>query len=168
MIIVTIYNKCETELNSTTGFNEDFKLFKIKYSNNLFNLTFKSTNEITKSYVDSLVQPDFECVSANFDDSNNRIILNFEKINVKQDVDAAQTVCIQTVKTEKTTPTVQSVEKVVVKTDANALEEVSKNESTDAKMYKRYTVRKPRARRRTKAEVEAERLENAKKLIGLA
>ena len=59
MIIVSIYNKCEIEMNSTTGFIEDLKLFKIKYSKNLFSLTFKTPSEITKKYVDSLVEPDF-------------------------------------------------------------------------------------------------------------
>ena len=139
MITVSIYNKCETELNSTTGFTEDFKLFKIKYSKNLFSLAFKTPNEITKKFVDSLVEPDFECISADFDDSCDRLVLNFEKAKPKA---AQQPVCSQTEDQPVIGEETQSVEQPKPK--------------------------KPRARRRTKAEMEAARAENAKKLAGIS
>lgn len=155
MITVSIYNKCETELNSTTGLTEDFKLFKIKYSKNLFSLSFKTPSEITKKYVDSLVEPDFECVSADFDDSCDRLVLNFEKVKVKA---AVQTVCSQTVKSEQ--PVVEENKEESPENQTIIEEETQSVEQPKPK--------KPRARRRTKAEMEAARAENAKKLAGIS
>lgn len=159
MITVSIYNKCETELNSTEGFTEEFKLFKIKYSKNLFNLAFKTPSEITKKYVDSLVEPDFECVNADFDDSCDRLVLNFEKVKVKA---ATQTVCEQTVESEQ--PVVKEVEENKAESPEN--QPVIGEEET--KSVEQPKPKKPRARRRTKAEMEAARAENAKKLAGIA
>lgn len=159
MITVSIYNKCETELNSTTGFSEDLKLFKIKYSKNLFNLAFKTTNEITKKYVDSLVEPDFECVSADFDDSCDRLVLNFERVKAK--VSVAQPVCSQTV---------ESVQQVAEEVEENK-EESPENQpiiEEETQSVEQLKPKKPRARRRTKAEMEAARAENAKKLAGIS
>ena len=159
MITVSIYNKCETELNSTTGFSEDLKLFKIKYSKNLFNLAFKTTNEITKKYVDSLVEPDFECVSADFDDSCNRFVLNFERVKAK--VSVAQPVCEQTV---------ESVQQVAEEVEKNK-EESPENQTIieeETQSVEQLKPKKQRARRRTKAEMEAARAENAKKLAGIS
>lgn len=159
MITVSIYNKCETELNSTTGLTEDFKLFKIKYSKNLFSLSFKTPSEITKKYVDSLVEPDFECVSADFDDSCDRLVLNFEKVKVKA---AVQTVCSQTVKSEQ--PVAEEVEE-------NKEEESPENQTIieeETQSVEQLKPKKQRARRRTKAEMEAARTENAKKLTGIS
>lgn len=159
MIIVSIYNKCEIELNSTTGFTEDFKLFKIKYSKNLFNLAFKYIGEITKKYVDSLVEPDFECVSVDFDDSCDKLILNFEKVKAK--VAVAQPVCSQTGEPEQ--PVAEKVEE--------NKEESPENQSVvekEIKSVEQPKPKKPRARRRTKAEMEAARAENAKKLAGMS
>lgn len=158
MIIVSIYNKCEIEMNSTTGSIEDFKLFKIKYSKNLFSLTFKTPSEITKKYVDSLVEPDFECVSADFDDSCDRLVLNFEKIKVKA---VAQPVCSQTVKSVQ--PVVEEVEENKEESPEN--QSIIKEETQSVELPK---PKKPRARRRTKAEMEAARAENAKKLAGIS
>jgi hypothetical protein len=156
MITVSIYNKCEIEMNSTTGFIEDLKLFKIKYSKNLFNLTFKTPSEITKKYVDSLVEPDFECVSADFNDSCDKLVLNFEKVKTKASV--AQPVCSQTV---------ESVQTVVEENKEESPENQSiiKEETQSVELPK---PKKPRARRRTKAEMEAARAENAKKLAGIS
>ena len=160
MITVSIYNKCEIELNSTTGFTEDFKLFKIKYSKNLFNLAFKYIGEITKKYVDSLVEPDFECISVDFDDSCDKLILNFEKVKAK--VAVAQPVCSQTVEPEQ--PIAEKVEENKEESPENqpviGEEEIQSVEQPKPK--------KPRARRRTKAEMEAARAENAKKLAGMS
>ena len=155
MITVSIYNKCETELNSTTGFTADFKLFKIKYAKNLFSLSFKTPSEITKKYVDSLVEPDFECVSADFDDSCDRLVLNFEKVKTKA---VAQPVCSQTV---------ESVQPVVEENNEESPENQSiiKEETQSVELPK---PKKQRARRRTKAEMEAARAENAKKLAGIS
>lgn len=158
MITVSIYNKCETELNSTTGFTEDFKLFKIKYSKNLFSLAFKSPNEITKKFVDSLVEPDFECISADFDDSCDRLVLNFEKAKPKA---AQQPVCSQTVESEQ--PVVIEVEEN--KAESPEDQPVIGEETQSVESPK---PKKPRARRRTKAEMEAARAENAKKLAGIS
>ena len=156
MITVSIYNKCETELNSTAGLTADFKLFKIKYAKNLFSLSFKTPSEITKKYVDSLVEPDFECVSADFDDSCDRLVLNFEKVKAKAAV--AQPVCSQTVK---------SVQPVVVENKEESPENqpVIEEETQSVEQLK---PKKQRARRRTKAEMEAARAENAKKLAGIS
>lgn len=159
MITVSIYNKCETELNSTTGFTEDFKLFKIKYSKNLFSLSFKTPSEITKKYVDSLVEPDFECVSAEFDDSCDRLVLNFEKVKAKAAV--AQPVCSQTGKSEQ--PVVEEV--VENKEESPENQTIIEEETQSVEQLK---PKKQRARRRTKAEMEAARLENAKKLTGIS
>lgn len=156
MITVSIYNKCETELSSTTGLTEDFKLFKIKYSKNLFSLSFKTPNEITKKYVDSLVEPDFECVSADFDDSCDRLVLNFEKVKAKAAV--AQPVCSQTVKSEQ--PVVEENTEEFPENQTIIEEETQSAEQLNPK--------KQRARRRTKAEMEAARTENAKKLTGIS
>lgn len=156
MITVSIYNKCETELSSTTGLTEDFKLFKIKYSKNLFSLSFKTPNEITKKYVDSLVEPDFECVSADFDDSCDRLVLNFEKVKTKAAV--AQPVCSQTVKSEQ--PVVEENKEESPENQTIIEEETQSDEQLKPK--------KQRARRRTKAEMEAARTENAKKLTGIS
>ena len=159
MITVSIYNKCEIELNSTTGLTEEFKLFKIKYSKNLFSLAFKTPSEITKKFVDSLVEPDFECVSADFDDSCDRLVLNFEKAKSKA---ATQPVCSQTDEPEQ---------KVVVEVEENKAESpenqpvIGEEETQSVEQPK---PKKPRARRRTKAEMEAARAENAKKLAGIA
>ena len=158
MITVSIYNKCETELNSTTGFTEDFKLFKIKYSKNLFSLAFKTPNEITKKFVDSLVEPDFECISADFDDSCDRLVLNFEKAKPKA---AQQPVCSQTVESEQ--PVVIEVEEN--KAESPEDQPVIGEETQSVEQPK---PKKPRARRRTKAEMEAARAENAKKLAGIS
>lgn len=158
MITVSIYNKCETELNSTTGFTEDFKLFKIKYSKNLFSLAFKTPSEITKKYVDSLVEPDFECVSADFDDSCDRLVLNFERAKVKA---AVQPVCSQTVESEQ--PVAEKVEENKEESPEN--QPVIEEETQSVEQPK---PKKPRARRRTKAEMEAARAENAKKLAGIS
>ena len=158
MIIVSIYNKCEIEMNSTTGSIEDFKLFKIKYSKNLFSLTFKTPSEITKKYVDSLVEPDFECVSADFDDSCDRLVLNFEKVKTKA---VAQPVCSQTV---------ESVQPVAEEVEENK-EESPENQTIieeETKSVEQLKPKKQRARRRTKAEMEAARAENAKKLAGIS
>ena len=157
MITVSIYNKCETELNSTTGFTEDFKLFKIKYSKNLFSLSFKTPSEITKKYVDSLVEPDFECVSADFDDSCDRLVLNFEKVKTKAAV--AQPVCSQTGKSEQP---------VVEENKAESPENQPVIGEEETQSVEQPKPKKPRARRRTKAEMEAARAENAKKLIGIS
>lgn len=156
MITVSIYNKCETELNSTTGFTEEFKLFKIKYSKNLFSLSFKTPSEITKKYVDSLVEPDFECVSADFDDSCDRLVLNFEKVKAKAAV--AQPVCSQTVKSEQ--PVVEEN-----KEESPENQTIIEEETQSVEQLK---PKKQRARRRTKAEMEAARAENAKKLTGIS
>lgn len=156
MITVSIYNKCETELNSTTGLTEDFKLFKIKYSKNLFSLSFKTPSEITKKYVDSLVEPDFECVSADFDDSCDRLVLNFEKVKAK--VAVAQPVCSQTVKAEQ--PVVEEN-----KEESPENQTIIEEETQSVEQLK---PKKQRARRRTKAEMEAARAENAKKLAGIS
>lgn len=155
MITVSIYNKCETELNSTTGLTEEFKLFKIKYSKNLFSLSFKTPSEITKKYVDSLVEPDFECVSADFDDSCDRLVLNFEKVKVKA---AVQTVCSQTGKFEQ--PVVEEN-----KEESPENQTIIEEETQSVEQLK---PKKQRARRRTKAEMEAARTENAKKLTGIS
>lgn len=157
MITVSIYNKCETELNSTTGFTEDFKLFKIKYSKNLFSLSFKTPSEITKKYVDSLVEPDFECVSADFDESCDRLVLNFEKVKAKAAV--AQPVCSQTVKSEQP---------VVVENKAESPENQPVIGEEETQSVEQPKPKKQRARRRTKAEMEAARAENAKKLTGIS
>lgn len=156
MITVSIYNKCETELNSTTGLTADFKLFKIKYSKNLFSLSFKTPSEITKKYVDSLVEPDFECVSADFDDSCDRLVLNFEKVKAKAAV--AQPVCSQTVKSEQ--PVVEEN-----KEESPENQTIIEEETQSVEQLK---PKKQRARRRTKAEMEAARAENAKKLTGIS
>lgn len=156
MITVSIYNKCETELSSTTGLTEEFKLFKIKYSKNLFSLSFKTPSEITKKYVDSLVEPDFECVSADFDDSCDRLVLNFEKVKAKAAV--AQPVCSQTVKSEQ--PVVEENTEEFPENQTIIEEETQSAEQLNPK--------KQRARRRTKAEMEAARTENAKKLTGIS
>lgn len=156
MITVSIYNKCETELSSTTGFTEEFKLFKIKYSKNLFSLSFKTPSEITKKYVDSLVEPDFECVSADFDDSCDRLVLNFEKVKAKAAV--AQPVCSQTVKSEQ--PVVEEN-----KEESPENQTIIEEETQSVEQLK---PKKQRARRRTKAEMEAARAENAKKLTGIS
>lgn len=156
MITVSIYNKCETELSSTTGLTEEFKLFKIKYSKNLFSLSFKTPSEITKKYVDSLVEPDFECVSADFDDSCDRLVLNFEKVKAKAAV--AQPVCSQTVKSEQ--PVVEENKEESPENQTIIEEETQSVEQLNPK--------KQRARRRTKAEMEAARAENAKKLTGIS
>lgn len=155
MITVSIYNKCETELNSTTGLTEEFKLFKIKYAKNLFSLSFKTPSEITKKYVDSLVEPDFECVSADFDDSCDRLVLNFEKVKTKA---VAQTVCSQTVKSEQ--PVVEEN-----KEESPENQTIIEEETQSVEQLK---PKKQRARRRTKAEMEAARAENAKKLAGIS
>lgn len=155
MITVSIYNKCETELNSTTGLTEEFKLFKIKYAKNLFSLSFKTPSEITKKYVDSLVEPDFECVSADFDDSCDRLVLNFEKVKTKA---VAQTVCEQTVKSEQ--PVVEEN-----KEESPENQTIIEEETQSVEQLK---PKKQRARRRTKAEMEAARAENAKKLAGIS
>ena len=156
MITVSIYNKCETELNSTTGLTADFKLFKIKYAKNLFSLSFKTPSEITKKYVDSLVEPDFECVSADFNDSCDKLVLNFEKVKTKASV--AQPVCSQTV---------ESVQPVVEENKEESPENqyIIEEETQSVELPK---PKKPRARRRTKAEMEAARAENAKKLAGIS
>ena len=159
MITVSIYNKCETELSSTTGFTEDFKLFKIKYAKNLFSLSFKTPSEITKKYVDSLVEPDFECVSADFDDSCDRLVLNFEKVKAKAAV--AQPVCSQTVKSEQ--PVAEEVEENKEESPEN--QTIIEEETQSVEQLK---PKKQRARRRTKAEMEAARAENAKKLAGIS
>lgn len=156
MITVSIYNKCETELNSTTGLTEEFKLFKIKYSKNLFSLSFKTPSEITKKYVDSLVEPDFECVSADFDDSCDRLVLNFEKVKAKAAV--AQPVCEQTGKSEQ--PVVEEN-----KEESPENQTIIEEETQSVEQLK---PKKQRARRRTKAEMEAARAENAKKLAGIS
>ena len=156
MITVSIYNKCETELSSTTGLTEEFKLFKIKYSKNLFSLSFKTPSEITKKYVDSLVEPDFECVSADFDDSCDRLVLNFEKVKAKAAV--AQPVCSQTVKSEQ--PVVEEN-----KEESPENQTIIEEETQSVEQLK---PKKQRARRRTKAEMEAARAENAKKLAGIS
>lgn len=156
MITVSIYNKCEIELSSTTGLTEEFKLFKIKYSKNLFSLSFKTPNEITKKYVDSLVEPDFECVSADFDDSCDRLVLNFEKVKTKAAV--AQPVCSQTGKSEQP---------VVVENKEESPENQTIIEE-ESQSVEQLTPKKQRARRRTKAEMEAARAENAKKLTGIS
>jgi hypothetical protein len=158
MITVSIYNKCETELNSTEGFTEEFKLFKIKYSKNLFSLAFKTPSEITKKFVDSLVEPDFECVSADFDDSCDRLVLNFERAKPKA---AVQPVCSQTVESEQ--PVVKEVEENKEESPEN--QPVSEEETQSVEQPK---PKKPRARRRTKAEMEAARAENAKRLAGIS
>ena len=159
MITVSIYNKCETELSSTTGFTEEFKLFKIKYSKNLFSLSFKTPSEITKKYVDSLVEPDFECVSADFDDSCDRLVLNFEKVKAKAAV--AQPVCSQTVKSEQ-----QVVEENKEESPEN--QTIIEEEIQETQSVEQLKPKKQRARRRTKAEMEAARAENAKKLTGIS
>lgn len=159
MITVSIYNKCEIEMNSTTGFIEDLKLFKIKYSKNLFSLTFKTPSEITKKYVDSLVEPDFECVSADFNDSCDKLVLNFEKVKTRASV--AQPVCSQTV--ESVQPVVEEVEENKEESPEN--QSIIEEETQSVELPK---PKKPRARRRTKAEMEAARAENAKKLAGIS
>jgi hypothetical protein len=159
MITVSIYNKCETELNSTEGFTEEFKLFKIKYSKNLFSLAFKTPSEITKKFVDSLVEPDFECVSADFDDSCDRLVLNFEKAKPKA---ATQPVCSQTDEPEQ--PVVVEVEENKAESPEN--QPVIGEEETQS--VEQPKPKKPRARRRTKAEMEAARAENAKRLAGIS
>ncbi len=159
MITVSIYNKCETELNSTEGFTEEFKLFKIKYSKNLFSLAFKTPSEITKKFVDSLVAPDFECVSADFDDSCDRLVLNFEKAKSKA---ATQPVCSQTDEPEQ--PVVVEVEENKAESPEN--QPVIGEEETQS--VEQPKPKKPRARRRTKAEMEAARAENAKRLAGIS
>lgn len=159
MITVSIYNKCETELSSTAGLTADFKLFKIKYAKNLFSLSFKTPSEITKKYVDSLVEPDFECVSADFDDSCDRLVLNFEKVKTKASV--AQPVCSQTVK---------HVQQVAEEVEENK-EESPENQTIieeETQSVEQLKPKKQRARRRTKAEMEAARAENAKKLTGIS
>lgn len=156
MITVSIYNKCETELSSTTGLTEEFKLFKIKYSKNLFSLSVKTPSEITKKYVDSLVEPDFECVSADFDDSCDRLVLNFEKVKTKAAV--AQPVCSQTGNSEQ--PVVEENKEESPENQTIIEEETQSDEQLKPK--------KQRARRRTKAEMEAARTENAKKLTGIS
>jgi len=158
MITVSIYNKCETELNSTAGLTADFKLFKIKYAKNLFSLSFKTPSEITKKYVDSLVEPDFECVSADFDDSCDRLVLNFEKVKTKA---VAQPVCSQTVKPVQ--PVVEEVEENKEESPENKT--IIEEETQSVEQLK---PKKQRARRRTKAEMEAARAENAKKLTGIS
>ena len=158
MITVSIYNKCETELNSTTGLTADFKLFKIKYAKNLFSLSFKTSSEITKKYVDSLVEPDFECVSADFDDSCDRLVLSFEKVKAKA---VAQPVCSQTVKSEQ--PAAEEVEENKEESPEN--QTIIEEETQSVEQLK---PKKQRARRRTKAEMEAARAENAKKLTGIS
>lgn len=158
MITVSIYNKCETELNSTTGLTADFKLFKIKYAKNLFSLSFKTHSEITKKYVDSLVEPDFECVSADFDDSCDRLVLNFEKVKTKV---VAQPVCSQTV--ESVQPVAEEVEENKEESPENKT--IIEEETQSVEQLK---PKKQRARRRTKAEMEAARAENAKKLTGIS
>lgn len=158
MITVSIYNKCETELNSTAGLTEEFKLFKIKYAKNLFSLSFKTPSEITKKYVDSLVEPDFECVSADFDDSCDRLVLNFEKVKTKVE---AQPVCSQTV--ESVQPVVEEVEEN--KEESPESQTIIEEETQSIEQLK---PKKQRARRRTKAEMEAARAENAKKLTGIS
>lgn len=158
MITVSIYNKCETELNSTTGLTADFKLFKIKYAKNLFSLSFKTPSEITKKYVDSLVEPDFECVSADFDDSCDRLVLNFEKVKTKA---VAQPVCSQTVKPVQ--PVAEEVEEN--KEESPETQTIIEEETQSVEQLK---PKKQRARRRTKAEMEAARAENAKKLAGIS
>ena len=158
MITVSIYNKCETELNSTAGLTADFKLFKIKYAKNLFSLSFKTPSEITKKYVDSLVEPDFECVSADFDDSCDRLVLNFEKVKTKA---VAQPVCSQTVKPVQ--PVAEEVEENKEESPEN--QTIIEEETQSVEQLKPKTQR---ARRRTKAEMEAARAENAKKLAGIS
>lgn len=158
MITVSIYNKCETELNSTAGLTADFKLFKIKYAKNLFSLSFKTPSEITKKYVDSLVEPDFECVSADFDDSCDRLVLNFEKVKTKA---VAQPVCSQTV--ESVQPVAEEVEENKEESPENKT--IIEEETQSVEQLK---PKKQRARRRTKAEMEAARAENAKKLAGIS
>lgn len=158
MITVSIYNKCETELNSTAGLTADFKLFKIKYAKNLFSLSFKTPSEITKKYVDSLVEPDFECVSADFDDSCDRLVLNFEKVKTKA---VAQPVCSQTV--ESVQPVAEEVEENKEESPENKT--IIEEETQSVEQLK---PKKQRARRRTKAEMEAARAENAKKLTGIS
>lgn len=158
MITVSIYNKCETELNSTAGLTADFKLFKIKYAKNLFSLSFKTPSEITKKYVDSLVEPDFECVSADFDDSCDRLVLNFEKVKTKA---VAQPVCSQTVK--PVLPVAEEVEENKEESPENKT--IIEEETQSVEQLK---PKKQRARRRTKAEMEAARAENAKKLTGIS
>ena len=155
MITVSIYNKCETELNSTAGLTADFKLFKIKYAKNLFSLSFKTPSEITKKYVDSLVEPDFECVSADFDNSCDRLVLNFEKVKTKA---VAQPVCSQTVQ-----PVAEEVEENKEESPEN--QTIIEEETKSVEQLKPKTQR---ARRRTKAEMEAARAENAKKLTGIS
>ena len=155
MITVSIYNKCETELNSTAGLTADFKLFKIKYAKNLFSLSFKTPSEITKKYVDSLVEPDFECVSADFDDSCDRLVLNFEKVKTKA---VAQPVCSQTVQ--------QVAEEVEENKEESPENQTIIEEETQS--VEQLKPKKQRARRRTKAEMEAARAENAKKLTGIS
>lgn len=159
MITVSIYNKCETELSSTAGLTADFKLFKIKYAKNLFSLSFKTPSEITKKYVDSLVEPDFECVSADFDNSCDRLVLNFEKVKTKASV--AQPVCSQTV--ESVQPVVEEVEENKEESPEN--QTIIEEETQSVEQLK---PKKQRARRRTKAEMEAARAENAKKLAGIS
>ena len=158
MITVSIYNKCETELSSTAGLTADFKLFKIKYAKNLFSLSFKTPSEITKKYVDSLVEPDFECVSADFDDSCDRLVLNFEKVKTKAE---AQPVCSQTVK-----PVQQVAEEVEENKEESPENQTIIEEETQ--FVEQLKPKKQRARRRTKAEMEAARAENAKKLTGIS
>src|SRR5574344_1866236 len=147
MITVSIYNKCEIELSSTTGLTEEFKLFKIKYSKNLFSLSCKTPSEITKKYVDSLLEPDFECVSADFDESCDRLVLNFEKVKTKAAV--SQPVCSQTGKSEQ--PVVVEVEENKAESPEN--QPVIGEEETQS--VEQLKPKKQRARRRTKAEMEA-------------
>lgn len=155
MIIVTIYNKCEIELNANDVFSEDFKLFKYKYSKNIFDLTFKSSNIITKLYVDSLVAPDFECISADLNEFDNKIVLYFDRCKTKNNIHEQSISNIETkTESDNSNERVDIAEDIVETNDNAAVEQT--------------VVKKPRARRRTKAEMLASYAENAKRLVGLS
>ncbi len=167
MIVVKIYNKSETEINSSGGFTEDFRLFKAKYYSKMVNLLFTPASSITKSYVDSLVAPDFECKSAEFDAGHDVFTLYFERAFVnKSSQDATQTVATPTVSEKKTSAKelVESIEKVIEEEVTDTPEPVAEPEVTE-EPKEEVKVKKPRARRRTKAEIEADRIAAAKRLV---
>ena len=63
MITVQIFNGMETELSTNEGaVSENLKIFRHFYYSKMCNLV--GMTSVTKEYVNTLVQPDFECISA--------------------------------------------------------------------------------------------------------
>ena len=91
MITVQIFNGMETELSTNEGaVSENLKIFRHFYYSKMCNLV--GMTSVTKEYVNTLVQPDFECISAEVT-NGGFIELKFERVEPQQ----AETPCSSTI-----------------------------------------------------------------------